>query len=191
VLTRPQVQVVPSLALTVMDFPALTAWITPRSNASVLVPLRACTVNCPSTPRSRKNAKMRRRARRQWAAPMPTRRASLRSPARCAARPARRALVQAEPFIAIPARAPAAAAPAPPVSVAPAAVSAPGAEASLSVSLSRAPSRCVEAAGPACPAAASPEAVDDCPASLIPAMVPPPASRTATSTPAVQCSAMR
>ena len=29
VLTRPQVQVVPSLALTVMDFPALTDWITP------------------------------------------------------------------------------------------------------------------------------------------------------------------
>ena len=31
VLTRSQVQVVPSLAITVMDFPAMTDWMTPRS----------------------------------------------------------------------------------------------------------------------------------------------------------------
>ncbi len=103
VLTRSQVQVVPSLALTVMDFPALTDWITPRSNASVLMPLRVCSVNWPSTPRSRKNAKTRRRARRQWAAPMPSRRASLGRPARCAAREPRRARAQEEPFVAGPA----------------------------------------------------------------------------------------
>ena len=132
VLTRSQVHVVPSLALTVMDFPALTDWITPRSNASVLVPLRVCTVNWPSTPRSRKKAKTRRRARRQCAAPMPIRRASLRSPARCAARAARRARAQAGGFVAGPAWAPGVAAPAPPASATPAAVSAPGAEASLS-----------------------------------------------------------
>ena len=84
-----------------------------------------------------------------------------------------------------------AAAPAPPVSVVPAAVSAPGAEASLSVWSSRAPSRRRDAAGPACPGAAPPEAGEEWLASLIPAMVPPPASRTATSRPAVQCSAVR
>src|SRR5262249_26706181 len=113
VLTRSQVQVVPSLALTVTDFPALTDWITPRSNASVLMPLRVCSVNWPSTPRSRKNLRMWQRARRQCAAPAPVRRASLRAPARCAAPAARRALAPPGAFPPGPAPAPAAPPPRP------------------------------------------------------------------------------
>src|SRR5262249_23982448 len=165
VLARSQVQLVPSLALTVMDFPVLTDWITPRSNASVLMPLRVCTVNWPSTPRSRKNARTRLRTRRQCAAPAPIRRPSLGSPARCAARETRRARAQTAPF----------AAPAPRVSGAPAAVRPPGAEASLSVWLSSALSCWIEVAGRACRGAAPLEAAgEEWPASLIPAITPPP-----------------
>src|SRR5215469_7400293 len=127
VLTRPQVQVVPSLAFTVMDFPAVTDWMTPRSKASVLMPFLVWMVNWPSTPRSRKKAKTRRRARRD----------SLGSPARRATLETWRARAQAGAFPAAPAAAPPVEAPVP-VRAAPM-VSAPGDDASLSVSLSSAP----------------------------------------------------